>query len=296
MDAIKLLRIWILLMPIVMINGFGAYFHINNIRMNYNGATDFCKSIGMELAKLDNIGLQKSAEQYLISQQITEKVWMSLTCVGLPCQWDDGEILDWANWENVDEPRYECVVFEEIFAFTWRSRRCLDNYISLCIAPAQPSFSLLSGLYNFYEASKECQAIGGQLAVLNNPVAMNRVMNELYDMTITNDIWIGLYGNGTNFVWQNMAEEVSYTNWNTTVPQTHTGVAVVMTKSDLTWREGQMTDRTDHALCQVNYLPVVLGMTYADAEAECLKSALHPALMRTQEEAIIAKNALNTPK
>ncbi|XP_071148757.1 macrophage mannose receptor 1-like [Mytilus edulis] len=228
-------------------------------------------------------------------RQITEKVWMSLTCVGLSCQWDDGEILDWANWENVDEPRYECVVFEEIFAFTWRSRRCLDNYISLCIAPAQPSFSLLSGLYNFYEASKECQAIGGQLAVLNNPVAMNRVMNELYDMTITNDIWIGLYGNGTNFVWQNMAEEVSYTNWNTTVPQTHTGVAVVMTKSDLTWRERQMTDRTDHTLCQVNYLPVVLGMTYADAEAECLKSALHPALMRTQEEAIIAKNALNTP-
>ncbi|XP_076089252.1 uncharacterized protein LOC143059623 [Mytilus galloprovincialis] len=305
MDAIKLLRIWILLMPIVMINGFGAYFHINYIRMDYNGATDFCKSIGMELAKVDNIGLHKSAEQYLISQQITERVWMSLTCYSLPCQWGDGEILDWAKWETVDEPRYACVVFNELYIFAWESRKCLDNYISLCIAPAQPSFSLLSGLYNFYEASRECQAIGGQLAVLNNPVAMNRVMTELYDMTITNDIWIGLYGNGTNFVWQNMAEEVSYANWNTTVPQTntgiavvpqtYTGVAVVMTKSDLTWRERQMTDRTDHALCQVNYLPVVLGMTYADAEAECLKSALHPALMRTQEEAIIAKNALNTP-
>lgn len=81
---------------------------------------------------------------------------------------------------------------------------------------------------------------------------------SLYIRTITNDIWIGLYGNGTNFVWQNMAEEVSYTNWNTTVPQTHTGVAVVMTKSDLTWRERQMTDRTDHALCQgsIKYIKI----------------------------------------
>lgn len=57
-----------------------------------------------------------------------------------------------------------------------------------------------------------------------------------------------------------MDEEVSYANWNTTapqtntgtavVPQTYSGVAVVMTKSDLTWRERQMTDRTGHALCQ----------------------------------------------
>ncbi|XP_063411481.1 uncharacterized protein LOC134694402 [Mytilus trossulus] len=228
--------------------------------MNCDGATDYCKSIGMELAKIDNIGLQKSAEQYLISQQITGTVWMSLTCHSLPCQWGDGDLLDWANWEKVDEPMYECVVFYELYAFAWLSRKCLDNYISLCIAPAQPSFSLLSGLYNFYEASRECQAIGGQLAVLNNPVAMNRVMDELYGMTITNDIWIGLYGNGTNFVWQNMAEGVSYANWNTTapqtdngtavVPQTYTGVAVVMTQSDLTWRERQMTDRTGHALCQ----------------------------------------------
>ncbi|XP_063412875.1 uncharacterized protein LOC134695523 [Mytilus trossulus] len=38
----------------------------------------------------------------------------------------------------------------------------------------------------------------------------------------------------------------------------------------------------------------MLGMPYADAEAECLKYALLPALLRTQEEAIIAKNALNT--
>ncbi|CAC5368022.1 MRC [Mytilus coruscus] len=113
--------------------------------------------------------------------------------------------------------------------------------------------------------------------------------------TITNDIWIGLYGNGTNFVWQNMVEAVSYANWNTTAPQIYSGVAVVMTKSDFTWRGRQMTDRTGHALCQVNYLPVVSGLTYAEAKAECLKYALHPALLRTQEEHIIAKNALNTP-
>ncbi|CAC5388419.1 MRC [Mytilus coruscus] len=92
-----------------------------------------------------------------------------------------------------------------------------------------------------------------------------------------------------------MAEEVLYANWNTTAPQTYTGVATVMAKLDFTWRGRQMTDRTGHALCQINYLPVVLGLTYAGAKAECLKYALHPALLITQEEGIIAKNALNTP-
>lgn len=59
------------------------------------------------------------------------------------------------------------------------------NVLLLCnvfTAPMQPFFSLLSGLYNFYEASLACQAIGGQLAVVDNPETMDRVTNELYGM------------------------------------------------------------------------------------------------------------------
>ncbi|CAC5388423.1 unnamed protein product [Mytilus coruscus] len=286
MDTVNLFRTWILFLHIIIINGFSAYFRVNYNYIDQAGAYDNCKSIGMELAKLDNIGLHNSAEQYLISQLIDERVWISVTCHSLPCQWGDGEVLGWSNWRSSSEPTDNaCAVLEnESSGYpTWRTRDCFDEFISLCIAPAQPSFSFLSGLYNFYEASVACQAIGGQLAVVNNPETMDRITNELYGISITSDIWIGLYGNGINLVWQNMGEGVIYSNWETSSPNTFKNVAVVMTNPNFKC-----------FLFIVNLMPVLTGVTYAVAKSECETYALQPALLRSQEEAIIVKTALFT--
>lgn len=43
-------------------------------------------------------------------------------------------------------------------------------------------------------------------------------------------------------------------------------------------------------------MPVLTGMTYAAAKAQCETFALQPALFRSQEEATIVKNALFTQK
>lgn len=49
-------------------------------------------------------------------------------------------------------------------------------------------------------------------------------------------------------------------------------------------------------LLTVNLMPVLTGMTYAAAKAQCETLALQPALLRSQEEATIVKNALFTQK
>ncbi|CAG2215793.1 CD206 [Mytilus edulis] len=230
--------------------GKSAYFRVNYNTIGQAAAGAYCKSIGMELAKIDNIGLHNSAEQYLTSLLIDERVWISATCHSLPCQWGDGEVLDWSNWRSSSEPTDNaCAVLEnENNGYpTWRTRDCFDEFISLCIAPVQPSFSLLSGLYNFYEASLACQAIGGQLAVVDNPETMERVTNEL---NISSDIWIGLYGNGINLVWQNTGKGMVYSNWDTSSPNTVKDVAVAMTQPNFQWTARPMTDQLSHALCQ----------------------------------------------
>ncbi|VDI72755.1 Hypothetical predicted protein [Mytilus galloprovincialis] len=297
MHRVNLFRIGFLFIQIAKINGKSAYFRVNYNTIGQAAADAYCKSIGMELAKIDNIGLHNSAEQYLTSLLIDERVWISATCHSLPCQWGDGEVLDWSNWRSSSEPTDNaCAVLEnENNGYpTWRTRDCFDEFISLCIAPMQPSFSLLSGLYNFYEASLACQAIGGQLAVVDNPETMDRVTNELYGIHISSDIWIGLYGNGINLVWQNTGKGMVYSNWDTFSPNTVKDVAVAMTQPNFQWTARPMTDQLSHALCQVNLMPVLTGMTYAAAKAQCETFALQPALLRSQEEAIIVKNALFT--
>ena len=52
-------------------------------------------------------------------------------------------------------------------------------YIYFYLAPPQPTFEFLPGLYTFPEASLACQLIGGQLAVLTNPVSVSRAQEYL---------------------------------------------------------------------------------------------------------------------
>ena len=46
-------------------------------------------------------------------------------------------------------------------------------------ASPQPFLEFIYGNFDFYEASAQCQVIGGQLAVLSNPVAAKRALDEL---------------------------------------------------------------------------------------------------------------------
>lgn len=70
---------------------------------------------------------------------------------------------------------------------------------------------------------------------------------------ISSDIWIGLYGNGINLVWQNTGKGMVYSNWDTSSPNTVNNEAVAMTQPNFQWTVRPMTDQLSHALCQGSY-------------------------------------------
>ncbi|CAC5417907.1 unnamed protein product [Mytilus coruscus] len=129
---------------------------------------------------------------------------------------------------------------------------------SMQSAPPHPNMEFIHGDFNFYEASRECYNLGGQLAVLSNPVAITILKELITYEPLTGDVWIGLYGNGAHLTWQNMFENVVYTDWKPghTVPNSDANVSTAVDMIDGTWVSKTKSTRLPHALCQCKLLQV----------------------------------------
>ena len=74
---------------------------------------------------------------------------------------------------------------------------------------------------------------------------------------LLSDVWIGLYGNGTHLVWQNMKTTVTYSDFQLGANINNYDVGFAMDKIEYTWKPRLKTAILEHALCQCEFSFVV---------------------------------------
>ncbi|KAJ8036335.1 Macrophage mannose receptor 1 [Holothuria leucospilota] len=251
---------------------------------NWQEARDQCRSMGADLASIDN-----SAENDYLAALVTQSgitgplthVWIGLNDlrVSLYFEWSDGSDVVFTYW-NDNEPNNflganeDCV--EMVGGGAWNDERCISRNPSICemtkkiiegTAPPVTSSGCdvgwvaydsscygLTGKISadWTTAQSRCEDLGGKLASIKDRYEQT-VVTSLLSSENGNPIWIGLNDLivAGEYHWSD-GTGVTYTNWDYLEPQENNGNCVAATSGLVAglWQVKDCSSRYDY-LCEV---------------------------------------------
>ncbi|XP_022088512.1 macrophage mannose receptor 1-like [Acanthaster planci] len=251
----------------------GHCYSLNTTKMDLLTAESSCRSVGAELATIEDRNTNNFIRGYMHEVAPSEnRIWIGLSDRTLEgwFSWSDGEPVTFTNWDsgqpdNGDEN--DCTEMH-IDSGYWRDTKCTGNYLSaLCrkpidLAPPPPvDDSCPDGwvpwmgkcyLANqtraaWADAASMCSTEGGQLVVIEDGYEL-AFLSGVLGLKRWDNYFIGLSDLASRGYYQWIDQsEVTFTNWASGQPDDSTGNCVTMKSGS---DAGYWSDRS----CEKGYL------------------------------------------